>query len=211
MADETEKTKALYDEFAGEYAGRISGELRGKPLDRALLDVFAEGATDGNWVCDAGCGPGHVSRYLRDRGVNVFGVDFSHPMVCEAATRNPDIGFLTGDLTCLPVRPGCLAGVLLFYALIHLPREGVAAALRSIRPCLRPGGSMFAAFHIGSGELHVDELWGRSVSFGITLFEIQEMKAYMQSAGYRIEWVVEREPYPGAEYPTRRAYMLGLR
>ncbi|MDO9262883.1 MAG: class I SAM-dependent methyltransferase [Desulfosalsimonadaceae bacterium] len=209
MTNRPDQTRAVYDEVAAEYADRISGELAGKPLDCALLDVFAKSISAGDRVCDAGCGPGHVSRYLRDRGVNVYGVDFSPAMVAEAIRRNPDIEFLAGDLTCLPVQPGGLAGVIMFYSLIHLPREEVQAALGSVIKCLRPNGLMLAAFHVGTGELHIDELWGRSVSLDFTLFRVDEMKEYLQKAGCALEWVVEREPYRGVEYPTRRGYILG--
>ena len=66
----SDQVRAAYDEVASEYANRISDELAGKPLDRALLDVFAQHVGPGPRVCDAGCGPGHVARYLHDRGVN---------------------------------------------------------------------------------------------------------------------------------------------
>jgi hypothetical protein len=49
-----------YDAVAGEYARRIAGELEGKPLDRALLDAFAEQVRPHGPVADLGCGPGHV-------------------------------------------------------------------------------------------------------------------------------------------------------
>jgi len=35
-------TRASYDRVAERYAAEIGDELRGKPLDRALLDGFAE-------------------------------------------------------------------------------------------------------------------------------------------------------------------------
>ena len=209
MTNRPEQTRAVYDEVAAEYANRISGELAGNPLDCALLDVFAKTINYGGRVCDAGCGPGHVSRYLRDRGVNVYGVDLSPAMVAEAIRRNPDIEFLAGDLTCLPIQPGGLAGVIVFYSLIHLPREEVQTALCSVSRCLCPNGLMFVAFHVGTGEFHIDELWGRSVSLDFTFFGVDEMQGYMQKAGCALEWVVEREPYRGVEYPTRRAYILG--
>jgi hypothetical protein len=38
----TEQTRASYDAVAEAYATAFSDELAGKPLDRALLDGFAE-------------------------------------------------------------------------------------------------------------------------------------------------------------------------
>jgi SAM-dependent methyltransferase len=209
--DGVDQVRAVYDQVASEYAARISDELAGKPLDRALLDVLAARVGSGPKVCDAGCGPGHVARYLRDRGVDVFGLDISPAMVAEAARRHPDIDFRIGDLTSFADAPPDLAGVVAYYSLIHLPRERVTGALTTMRERLHPGGFVFAAFHVGSEVLHIDEWWGQPVSLDFTFFEIDEMKAYLTGAGYEIEWVVERLPYAGVEHPTRRASVLARR
>jgi predicted RNA methylase len=57
-------TRDSYDGTAVEYADMVSSDLDGKPLDRALLAVFAELVrADGNGaVADVGCGPGRVTR-----------------------------------------------------------------------------------------------------------------------------------------------------
>ena len=208
MPSRADQTRAVYDEVAAEYVSRISDELSGKPLDRALLEVFATRMVDGALACDAGCGPGHVARYLRDRGVDVYGLDLSPAMVAEATHLNPDIEFRVGDLTDVAHEPADLAGIVAFYSLIHLPREAVTETLRTMSRHLRPNGLLFVAFHIGAGELHIDEWWGRSVSLDFTFFEVAEMRRYGEEAGFEIEWVVEREPYPAVEHPTRRGYIL---
>lgn len=208
MNRRVDHTRDVYDEMASEYANRIAGELQGKPLDRALLDVFATRIVANARVCDAGCGPGHVARYLRDRGVNVYGVDVSNEMVREAARLQPDIDFRVGDLSTFSGEPSDLAGIVAFYSLIHLPRAEVEAVLERMRQHLRPGGLLFLAFHVGCDELHIDEWWGKSVSLDFTFFEIDEMRGYVLRAGFTVEWVVEREAYEGVEHPTRRGYIL---
>src|SRR5437773_6198242 len=75
--------RASYDRVAAEYAERIAGELAGKPFDRALLDRFADQVRPLGPVCDVGCGPGHVTAYLHERGLDVFGVDLSPEMVAQ--------------------------------------------------------------------------------------------------------------------------------
>jgi trans-aconitate methyltransferase len=54
--------------LAGEYVRRIYGELQHKPLDQQLLDRFAVRVKGTGSVCDLGCGPGQVARYLREHG-----------------------------------------------------------------------------------------------------------------------------------------------
>lgn len=208
MTQIVNQVKAAYDEVASEYATRISDELRGKPLDCALLDLFAKIVGAEARVCDAGCGPGHVARYLRDRGVDVYGVDLSTAMVEEAALRNPDIEFTAMDMRDFAGAPNGLAGVVAFYSLIHLPRERVTNVLSGFQARLRPGGLLLIAFHIGGQIMHLDEWWGRKVSIDFLFFEIEEMKRYLTDAGFELDWVIERAPYEGVEHPSRRAYIL---
>src|SRR5919106_243783 len=74
-----------YDLVADEYVRRIFEELQHKPLDRQFLDRFAASVRDVGPACDMGCGPGHVARYLHERGVRVCGVDLSAAMVKRAS------------------------------------------------------------------------------------------------------------------------------
>src|SRR5262245_14089732 len=92
-----------YDRVADEYVRRIYDELRHKPLDRELLDRFADRVRAVGPACDLGCGPGHVARYLRERGARVCGVDLSPAMVDRARRLNPDIDFMQGDMRALTV------------------------------------------------------------------------------------------------------------
>jgi SAM-dependent methyltransferase len=68
MTDWERSVRQTYDRVAAEYAARIYGELAHKPFDRAILDRFAELAAPLGPICDLGCGPGQVARYLHDRG-----------------------------------------------------------------------------------------------------------------------------------------------
>ena len=68
-------TAAGYDLVAAEYARRIYGELEAKPFDRAFLDRLAKAIPVGE-VLDLGCGPGHVGKYLRERGIPAAGSTF---------------------------------------------------------------------------------------------------------------------------------------
>jgi hypothetical protein len=56
--------QSSYDRVAGEYARRIFDELQYKAIDRQLLDRLAASVPGGGILCDMGCGPGHVARYL---------------------------------------------------------------------------------------------------------------------------------------------------
>jgi organic hydroperoxide reductase OsmC/OhrA len=76
--------RASYDRLAAAYAEHVAGELAHKPFDRALLDDLADRVRGAGPVGDVGCGPGHVTAYLRARGVDARGVDLSPEMIDRA-------------------------------------------------------------------------------------------------------------------------------
>jgi hypothetical protein len=53
----------------------VSSVLGTKPLDRALFAAFAEWvrAAGNRPVADVGCGPGRVTVFLKDLGLDAFG------------------------------------------------------------------------------------------------------------------------------------------
>ncbi len=198
-----------YDRVAAEYVRRIYDELAGKPFDREMLDRFAERLRGRGVVCDMGCGPGHIARYLADRGLDMVGVDLSPGMLEQAAALNPDIEFYQGNMLALEEPGDTWAGIIAFYSIIHIPRAEIVAALTEMRRVLRPGGPLLLAFHIGDDEGHETEMWGHEVAIGYTFYGSREMAGYLESAGYTVEEIVEREPYaPDVEYQSRRAYLL---
>jgi SAM-dependent methyltransferase len=129
-------------------------------------------------------------------------------MVRWARQLNPDISFEQGDMLALNTPDASFAGIVSYYAIIHLRREEVPRALRELHRVLQPGGKLLLAFHGGEGELHRDEWYGEPVSIDVTLFEGKEMADDWAAAGFEVEQMAQREPY-SFEYPTRRVYVLG--
>jgi SAM-dependent methyltransferase len=204
----TNSIRESYDSLAEEYARRIADELQHKPLDRELLDRFAKQTNGRGDVCDMGCGPGHVARYLRDAGACVFGLDLSPRMLEQARRLNPDISFREGNMLALDLPDGTVAGVAAFYAIVNIPRPSMPLVFREIQRVLQPGGLLLLAFHTGDQVLHEDELWGQKISMDFLLLPPSEIKVDIEAAGLTIEEVIEREPYPDVEYPSRRAYIF---
>lgn len=200
-------TDASYDHVAPEYAQKYRNELDHKPIDRALLDEFAARVGEGD-VCDLGCGPGQLARYLHDLGVKVFGLDISPGMIEQARQAHPGIRFVQGDMRDLSLPNASLAGIAAFYSLIHLPRNKVTGVLKELRRTLKPGGVLLLSFHKGTEIVHLNEFLDKPVSLDFTFFETEEMVGYLEAAGFNIEEIVERPNYPEVEYPSERVYIL---
>jgi SAM-dependent methyltransferase len=200
-----------YDRVANEYVRQVADELRHKPLDRELLERFAARVRDAGPVCDMGCGPGHVARYLCALGVQVCGIDLSPALVERASRLNPGIMFQQGDMMALDAPDNAWAGIAAFYSIIHVPRDDMARALGELFRVLRPGGILLLAFHIGDDTIHLDEWWDQKVCIDFFFFRSDEMAGYLRAAGFEIDEIIEREPYPEVEHPSRRAYIFARR
>jgi len=111
-----------YDSVARVYAAHLASELSGKPLDRHLLNRFAEEMRGRGLVADLGCGPGHVARYLHQQGVTMVGIDLSPQMIEEARRLNPELEFRVGDMRTLDLSTESLTGVVAFYSIVHFER-----------------------------------------------------------------------------------------
>lgn len=209
MNQQRAETQTSYDRIADEYARQIYGELAGKPLDRAILDRFAERLRGRGVVCDMGCGPGQIGRYLADRGLRVVGVDLSPGMVAQAAALNPDVTFRVGDMTALDESDGAWAGIAAFYSIIHVPPGDIVAALTEMRRVLQPDGLLLLAFHTGDEVVRSEELMGQAVALDFWFYTPEQMRRWLGEAGYGVEEIIEREPYaPDVEHQSRRAYVL---
>lgn len=209
--DRKRELQASYDRVADEYERRLYDELRHKPFDRRCLDRFAERVRLIGPACDVGCGPGHVARYLHERGLAVCGVDLSPAMVERARRLSPAIEFRQGDMLALDVADESWGGIVAFYSVIHVARADVPRALAEMRRVLRPAGILLLAFHIGDEDVHLDEWWGRPVCLDFAFFRADEMRASLEDVGFAVEEVAVREPYPDVEHPTRRAYVWAVK
>ena len=197
-----------YDRVAADYTARIADELAGKPLDRALLQAFAEQVCTLGPVADLGCGPGHVAAFLAASGVQVEGFDLSQGMISQARQRYPTLTFRQGDMRSLAVADATFGGITAFYSIIHLNEDELAPAFQEWWRVLRPSGLVLVAFHIGEHVVHLDEWWQHPVDLDFRFLSVDTVTTAVASAQFIIEAVVQRSPYPDVEHPSQRGYVL---
>jgi len=206
-------TRVSYDAVAASYAEALGDELSRKPLDRALLAAFAEQVREVGRgearVWDVGCGPGHVTAFLARLGLRAAGVDLSGEMVEQARKRHPDLTFSTGSMTALPAADASWDGLVSFYSLIHMIDDAdLRAALAECRRVLAGGGMLLLAVHAGEGTRHLEEWFGAKVDVSFRFFDPAWLGAELERAGFTVESLTRRQPYPDAEVATPRAYFL---
>lgn len=200
-----------YDRVAPTYADRIADELEDKPLDRWLLDRLANDARAFGTICDLGCGPGHVGRYLTGAGASVVSADISLGMLRQARRISPQAPPCVADMRQLPFADQSMAGVCALYSIIHVAPDERPAVFADVHRMLRVGGAALIAFHVGEEILHLDDWWGISVSVDFRYLRTEVIAAEMRLAGFAIEDEIERAPYSGVEHPSRRGYICARR
>src|ERR1044071_576743 len=150
--------RAGWETVVDEYAVAF-GELTMQAIG-PLLDAVEAGP--GVRLLDVASGPGYVVAAAAQRSAIATGVDFSAPMVAEAARRYSKMNFRRGDAEALPFADDSFDAVTMTFGLLHLgdPDKALAEACR----VLRPGGRF--AFTV----------WAKpeeTAGFGITLGAIQ--------------------------------------
>jgi Trans-aconitate methyltransferase len=106
-------------------------------------------------ILDVGCGPGTVTAYLAERGLDVSGVD-RFPRVIENARRlHPQCRFSVASATDLDLGEASLGSVLGWWSLFHLPRDVLPQVL-----ALKPGGHFITATHVDDEDAVRTEAYG---------------------------------------------------
>jgi SAM-dependent methyltransferase len=208
--------QAVYDAIARAYHDQLGNELASKPLDRAMLQAFAELAGTGA-IADVGCGPGHVTRFLAAQNARVIGIDISPGMLAVARENAPALAFAAGSMLELPAPDAAWSGIIALYSIIHLTAAERARACREFARAVHPGGWLLASFHIDSpdfaaGEVsHLTTWFGHPVELDGHFLQPADVARDVQAAGFTVNATIIRSPQPGIEYPSRRCYLLAQR
>jgi SAM-dependent methyltransferase len=208
MEQDLNKIAHLYNTVAKEYSDTFTGEHEKKPMDQEILRRFTLEIGDRTPVWDFGCGPGQTTKYLKDLGVVISGLDLAEKAIQQASNNHPQIAFRTGNMLTLDFEDDSIAGIVAFYAIVHFTKEQVEKAFREIFRVLKPDGLFLFTFHVGEETIHVEEFLGKQVDIDFMFFAVEFIVDCLRKCGFEKLEVIEREPYPEVEYQSHRAYVF---
>ena len=178
MNDKIPNTQTSYDQVAAEYAERFKDEMDDKPFDRECLHRLTREVGALGPICDLGCGPGQIARYLHRQGVDTLGVDLSPRMIAEAQRLNPDIPFHQGDILSLPDADESWGGIAAFYR----------TALRATAAVSEHDTGAAARISVGNRQ----EMVFRETDGAITPYDGHHVAVYIADFSGPHGWLVER-------------------
>ena len=211
MGQNVNKIESLYDSVSKEYAEAFSGEHEKKPMDQEILYRFSQAIGNKRPVWDFGCGPGHTTQYLKNLNIEASGLDLSKRIIEQARIIHPDIHFKKGNILELEFANDSIGAVLAFYVIVHFTEDQVIKAFSEIYRVLKPGGIFLFTYHIGEETIHLDEFLGKEIDINFMLFNTDFITGCLQNCGFNKIETIEREPYPGIEYQSRRAYVFATK
>lgn len=188
--DDLDTVRESYDRAADNYAHMVVttgiGDIRRHPWLKASIDAFADSVGDLGPVLDVGCGPGTVTAYLAERGLDVSGVDLSPRMIENARRLHPECRFDVASATDLDLGEATLGGVLGWWSLFNLPREVLPQVLALFARALKPGGHLITATHVGDDDvLRTEAYGGVPVRWTTYRWRPERLVALTEAAGLR--------------------------
>jgi ubiquinone/menaquinone biosynthesis C-methylase UbiE len=100
-------------------------------------------------VLDLGCGPGHITGYLRSLGADATGIDIVPEFIAHAKAAHPSGNYQLGSMENLDVADHSITGILAWYSLIHLPPTDLDVVLTEFWRVMVPGGTLVVGFFDG--------------------------------------------------------------
>ncbi|WP_018331873.1 class I SAM-dependent DNA methyltransferase [Actinomycetospora chiangmaiensis] len=189
--EDLDTVRDSYDRVADAYVEMVEttglGDIRTHPWMQASIDAFASAVAGRGPVLDVGCGPGLVTAYLADRGLDVTGVDLSPRMIEHARRRHPACTFRVASATELDLAEASYGGILGWWSLFNLPRDVLPEVLASFARALVPGGQLIVATHVGDEDLQRTEAYGGvPVRWTTHQWRPEQLTTLLEAAGLHV-------------------------
>jgi SAM-dependent methyltransferase len=197
------RTLAAYDAGAQSYCDEWLSQPPPTDLQALWKRFFVPGAA----TLDVGAGSGRDVDWLNRNGYPCSGIDASGALVDAARRLFAAWRFEHGslpELAHVPAESYC--NVVCETVIMHLPQRQVGAAVAALRRLLRPGGTLYLSWRVGSGE-DLRDAAGRLYS----AFPVETVRAELQglealyeaaetsaSSGKRVQRLIVRRAHSHA-------------
>lgn len=179
------RTTAAYSRRATEYADALGSVSAMHHADRHLIETW--GAAASGRLIDAGCGPGHWTQHLAERGSDIRGIDLVPEFIGHARAAHPGIRFDVESIESIDEEDAALGGILAWFSTIHHEPSTIAVPLTEFARVLRPGGSLL----LGCFDADETEAFDHAVVQAYR-WKASDLEGILESAGFDVVAVHRR-------------------
>jgi 2-polyprenyl-3-methyl-5-hydroxy-6-metoxy-1,4-benzoquinol methylase len=139
---ESEVERRFWNSWNAEHREAKPVAVTSERQSELVLRWLAESGRRDLRILDFGCGSGWMSARMVPFG-SVTGIDLSDEVLARARQRYPEVTFLAGSVTDVPLEEGSFDVVVSLETLSHVPDQ--PGYLARAGKLLRPGGRLFLA------------------------------------------------------------------
>ncbi len=188
--DHKATNKESYNQVARSYRARTEGE------QKLLEDFTARLPQHGGDILDVGCGAGRDSRYFKEKGYDVVGVDNSEAMLAIAQSEDPSGRYQLMDFEDLSFQDESCNGVWANMSLHHVPKKDLPSILESIHRILKPSACLGIIVKHGNHDGYLEsENSGLVVRRYFAYYERDELERLLTVASFKT--VASLDAYDG--------------
>jgi 2-polyprenyl-3-methyl-5-hydroxy-6-metoxy-1,4-benzoquinol methylase len=142
-------------------------------------------------VLDVGCAGGFKTNYIKEKGYNVDGIDFSEEMIKDAKDRFKGINFEVRNLYDLEKINKTYDGIFSQAVLLHIPKKDILEVLEKIKLKLNKGGFAYIAVKekINNGvdeEIKMENDYGYEYERFFSYYTMEELRGYFKKLDMEI-------------------------
>lgn len=141
-------------------------------------------------IIDIGCGPGHDTNYLSEKGFSALGIDLSDNMI-DLARQNNKGQFQTMDFLNMDLQNNLFDGAWCSSVLVHIRKTDVPNFFDKVSKILKPNG-ILGIITAQKQRRVIDPSDTRTY----VMYERNELESYLKQSGFEI-LVSDSFPYGG--------------
>jgi len=148
------------------------------------LNEFLELIHPDSKILDLGCGPGHHSKFFRERGFDVTGIDLSTEMIKIAKREVKGVDFKVMDILNMTFNNETFDAVWASASLLHIAKQNIQSTLLSIRQILKKGGHFYLSLKEGQDEYIIKDDRYSSLNKFYSFFTVDEIHLLLKNVGF---------------------------
>ncbi|MEV5041028.1 class I SAM-dependent methyltransferase [Microbacterium sp. LMI1x-1-1.1] len=173
------RTTAAYAHRAAEYVDALGSVSAMHHADRHLIETWGTAAS--GRLIDAGCGPGHWTQHLAERGAEIRGIDLVPEFIDHARAAHPATRFDVESIEAIDEPDAAIGGILAWFSTIHHQPSDIEVPLAEFARVLRPGGSLL----LGYFDADATEAFDHAVTRGYR-WRASDLQRVLDAAGFEV-------------------------